>query len=126
MSGRRYFLDTNAIIALLAGNRKLLKLLNHADDVATSVICELEYLAFPDLPDADRELFEQFRAKVHVIDLCSGDTPLRAQILKLRSGRKMKLPDAIIASSAMNHNSILLTEDKLLLSHEDVRSQSYA
>jgi predicted nucleic acid-binding protein len=38
----------------------------------------------------------------------------------------MKLPDAIIAGSAMNQNSILLTEDKLLLSHQDIHSQSYA
>lgn len=40
MNGRRYFLDTNAIVALLAGNRMLLELLNQADYVATSVICE--------------------------------------------------------------------------------------
>ncbi len=125
MSGKRYFLDTNAIVQLLAGNRTLLELLNQAGHVATSVICELEYLAFPDLPDEDRELFEQFRAKVHITDLCSGDTQLRTQILRLRSSRKMKLPDAIIAASAMNQNSILLTEDKLLLSHEEINSQSY-
>lgn len=125
MNGRRYFLDTNAIVALLAGNRTLLELLNQADYVATSVICELEYLAFPDLPDEDRDLFEQFRSMVHVTDLCSGDTQLRTQILRFRSGRTMKLPDAIIAASAMNQNCILLTEDKLLLRHEEIHSQSY-
>lgn len=125
MSGKRYFLDTNAIVALLAGNRALLELLNHADHVATSVICELEYLALPGLPDEDRELFEQFRAKVQITDLCSGDLPLRTQILQLRSGKKMKLPDAIIAASALNQNCILLTEDKLLLGHQAVHSQSY-
>jgi tRNA(fMet)-specific endonuclease VapC len=125
MSGKRYFLDTNAIVALLAGNCNLLELLNQADYVATSVICELEYLAFPDLPDEDRALFEQFRTKVHIADLCSGDTPLRAEILQLRADRKIKLPDAIIAASARNQNCILVTEDKLLLGHEAIRSQSY-
>jgi predicted nucleic acid-binding protein len=77
MSGKRYFLDTNAIVQLLAGSRELLELLNQADYVATSVICELEYLAFPDLAKEDKELFEEFRARVEVTDLCSGDTQLK-------------------------------------------------
>ena len=125
MSGKRYFLDTNAIVALLSGNRKLLTLLNQADYVATSVICELEYLAFPDLADEDKELFEEFRKKVCVADLCSGDTPLMEKILQVRLEKKVKLPDAIIAASAMNQNSILLTEDTQLLSHAGICSESY-
>jgi predicted nucleic acid-binding protein len=125
MSGKRYFLDTNAIVQLLAGNRTLLKMLNQADYVATSVICELEYLAFPDLEDEDKELFEEFRKKVCVADLCSGDTQLMDQILRVRLEKKIKLPDAIIAASAMNQNSVLLTEDKQLLSHAGICSESY-
>lgn len=115
MSGKRYFLDTNAIVALLAGNTNLLEILNKADHVATSVICELEYLAFPGLLDEDKELFEQFREKVNVVDLISGDRELKKQILRLRTEKKLKLPDAIIAGSAMNQNCVLLTEDKQLL-----------
>ena len=38
MNGRRYFLDTNAVVSLLAGNRTLLEMLNQADYVATSVM----------------------------------------------------------------------------------------
>ena len=125
MSGNRYFLDTNAIVALLSGNRTLLKMLNQADYVATSVVCELEYLAFSDLPNEDKELFEQFREQVYVTDLCSEDTQLKEQILQLRSGKKLKLPDAIIAASAMNQNSVLLTADKQLLSHVGINSENY-
>ena len=125
MNGKRYFLDTNAIVQLLAGNRTLLELLNRADYVATSVICELEYFAFPDLPDEDKDLFEQFRVKVQVTDLCSDDVQLKEQILQLRSEKKLKLPDAIIAASAMSQNSVLLTEDKQLLNHPEVRAESY-
>lgn len=44
MNGRRYFLDTNAIVQVLAGNRELLALLSDAEYVATSIICELEFL----------------------------------------------------------------------------------
>jgi hypothetical protein len=35
MSGKRYFLDTNAIVALLAGDRSILSLVHHVDYVAT-------------------------------------------------------------------------------------------
>ena len=125
MSGKRYFLDTNAIVALLAGNNNLLEKLNQADHVATSVICELEYLAFPGLPDEDKELFEQFLEKVNVVDLISGDSQLKEQILRLRTEKKLKLPDAIIAGSAMSQDCVVLTEDKQLLNHEGVCSESY-
>jgi len=125
MNGKRYFLDTNAIVALLAGNSKLLELLNGAAHVATSVICELEYLAFPDLPEEDKALFEQFREKVHVVDLASGDGQMKDWILRLRIEKKLKLPDAIIAGSTMSQACVLLTEDKQLLNHEGVCSESY-
>jgi hypothetical protein len=125
MNGKRYFLDTNAIVQLLAGNQELLTLLNQADYVATSVICELEYLVFPGLADEDKKLFEQFRAQVDVTDLCSEDTQLKEKILELRSEKKMKLPDAIIAASAMQNNCALLTADKKLLIHAGINSKSY-
>jgi tRNA(fMet)-specific endonuclease VapC len=125
MNGKRYFLDTNAIVALLAGHSKLLELLNGAEHVATSVICELEYFAFPDLPEEDKALFEQFREKVNVVDLMSGDRQLKEEILRLRIEKKLKLPDAIIAGSAMSQDCVLLTEDKQLLNHEGVCSETY-
>ena len=60
MNGRRYFLDTNAIVQILSGNRELLALLMDAEYVATSVICELEFLSFPLLLEEDAALFSQF------------------------------------------------------------------
>ena len=42
MSGRKYLLDTNAIIQLLKGNAELSALLADADFVSTSVIAEME------------------------------------------------------------------------------------
>lgn len=38
MSGKRYLLDTNAIVALLQGSITLVKLLQNADWVGISVI----------------------------------------------------------------------------------------
>lgn len=126
MNGRRYFLDTNAVIQLLAGNQEILTLLNQADYVATSVICELEYLAFPNLSDEDIELFEEFREQIEVADVCSGDAQLKEKILAFRSEKKMKLPDAIIAASAMQSECLLLTADKQLINHAGVSTKLYS
>ncbi len=46
MNGKRYLLDTNAIIALLNGHEELGNLLASADFVAISVISRLEFLSF--------------------------------------------------------------------------------
>jgi predicted nucleic acid-binding protein len=126
MSGSRYFLDTNAIIQLLAGNQGILTVLNQAEYVATSVICELEFLAFPDLSDDDKELFEQLKVQIRVTDVRSGDTQLKQKILELRTEKKMKIPDAIIAASAMQSDCVLLTADRQLLNHQGINAESYS
>lgn len=44
--GNRYLLDTNAVIALLAGNQGLTNMLASAQWIGVSVISKLEFLAF--------------------------------------------------------------------------------
>lgn len=41
MSGERYLLDTNAIVALLQGNSQLIQLLQNADWIGISVISKI-------------------------------------------------------------------------------------
>jgi predicted nucleic acid-binding protein len=41
MSGNRYVLDTNAIVALLQGTPQLIQLLQNADWIAISVISQI-------------------------------------------------------------------------------------
>ncbi len=57
MSGKRYVLDTNAIIALLQGSTMLVQLLQDADWVGISVISQIEFLAFSGLSEDDRRLW---------------------------------------------------------------------
>ncbi|MGK7871873.1 MAG: hypothetical protein AB4426_00675 [Xenococcaceae cyanobacterium] len=49
MSGERYLLDTNAIVALLKENSQLILLLQNADWIGISVISQIEFLAFSGL-----------------------------------------------------------------------------
>lgn len=112
MSGERYLLDTNAIIALLQGNSQLIQLLLNAEWMGISVISKIEFLAFTGLTQADRQLFEQFLQLVEVIDLASTDTLLIEKIIEIRQQFRLKLPDAVIAAMAIQNSSSLVTADR--------------
>ena len=114
MNGRRYLLDTNAIIALLQNDFNLLPLLSDAEWIGISIISQIEFLAFPNLTQADRRLFQQFIQRVEVIDLCSRDNLAIEQIIFIRQQYRFKLPDAIITATAIQNSATLITRDAQL------------
>ena len=112
MSGnRRFVLDTNAVVALLAGNRDLADKLETAEYVGISVITYLEFLAFEGLSKSDRDCFLKFVELVEVVPLAHDDSGLIAKALELRSRFRMKLPDVIISATALFRESCLITND---------------
>ena len=114
MNGNRYLLDTNAIIALLQGNKALLQQLKNAEWVGISVISQLEFLVFPNLTDSDKVYFNQFLQRVDVIGLTTEQLPLITKIINLRRQYYLKLPDAIIVGAALQHRATLVSADKRL------------
>jgi len=110
MTGR-YLLDTNAVILLLQGNSKLTQILSKASWVAISIITELEFLGFPNVTEADKQLFHSFKQKVIVLSLDASNESLTNTIVHLRQCKTLKLPDAIIASKALQQNAALVTAD---------------
>lgn len=112
MSGKlRAVLDTNAVVALLAGNRDLAVQLEHAEYVGVSIITYLEFLAFDGLTDTDRDCFAAFCQRVQVEPLTSEESGLLQQALELRSRYRLKLPDAIIGATALSRKALLITND---------------
>lgn len=108
----KLLLDTNAIIALLKENVKLKEATKTADIICVSVISELEFKSFPNLSAYDSKLFDLFTSRVDVLDLKSSDKNLMNKIVELRNTFHLKLPDAIIAATAIINNAILCTDDK--------------
>ena len=88
MSGNRYLLDTNAMIALLQKNSNLVRLLQNADWIGISVISQIEFLAFSGLSEADLELFEGFLRRVEVISLSSQNKLLIDRIISIRQHKE--------------------------------------
>lgn len=112
MSGnRRFLLDTNAVVSLLAGNRDLADKLETAEYVGISVITYLEFLAFDGLSESDRDCFVRFMELVEVVPLAHDDSGLISKALDLRMQFRMKLPDAIIGATALFRKSCLITND---------------
>ncbi|MCU0287989.1 MAG: PIN domain-containing protein [Acidobacteria bacterium] len=114
MNGKRFILDTNTIISLLKGNLDILRTLEFADWIGISIISNIEFRAFRGISDADIKLFDAFLHRVDVVDLSSRNEDLLENIIKIRKQYKIKLPDAIIISTAISNHSTLITADKQL------------
>lgn len=112
MNGSRVLLDTNAIAALLQGNLDLVELLKSVEWIGISIISEIEFLANPALNEEDKALFENFINRIDIIDLNHLDTVLLTLILEVRKKSKIKLPDAIIAATAIHNNAKIITSDE--------------
>jgi tRNA(fMet)-specific endonuclease VapC len=115
MNGTRYLLDTNAVIAIVKGNSKLLARLNAATYVSFSIISVIEFMAFSNLSKEDKAVFEEMLAEANVIDLDYADKNLLNSIVAIRQTYKLKLPDAIIAATALTYNCQLVSNDKNII-----------
>jgi tRNA(fMet)-specific endonuclease VapC len=115
MPGNRFLLDTNALIALLQGNRELVALTQAADWLGVSVINVLEFLGFDGLAEQDRLLLQQFLLRVTVVDIAHNNAALMAQIAVIRQRKTLKLPDAIVLASAVLYGATVITNDEQML-----------
>jgi hypothetical protein len=102
-------LDTNAILYLLGG--KLAQPLTPAL-YFVSVISEMELLSYPSLDDAASAQIRRFLSEVTVVELTE---EIRELAIGLRRQHTLKLPDAIVAATALSLQAQLVTNDTKLL-----------
>lgn len=124
MNGIKYFLDTNAIISLLNGNTALEQQLHSATWIGTSVICIIEFLSYPYLTASDRSLLHILSQRISILSIESSFLELEL-IAKLRQQTKLKLPDAVIAATAIQNQAVLLTNDRHFSSINNLNVVSY-
>ncbi|MGD9859900.1 MAG: type II toxin-antitoxin system VapC family toxin [Marinobacterium sp.] len=105
MSGK-YLLDTNALIYAI--NRKL-KL--PGADYAVSVITKMELLSWPQLSQSE-DL--QLRTALSGIQVLQLSETIQEAAIKIRKTTSMKLPDSIIAATAIDGGYVLVTDDEKL------------
>jgi predicted nucleic acid-binding protein len=106
--------DTCGIVKLIDRQYNLASLNINVDEVEqfASVIARMESLAKPVLPpDEERDI----RAFLEGLDIVPITPPIEAEAIAIRRKCKLKLPDCIIAATAVISNSTLLTDDDDLL-----------
>ena len=107
MNGIDFVADTNALIYLLNGNSCMLPFLNK--NLAFSVISEMELLSFSGISEAEENNIKALLNDCEEISLLKD---VKEKAIELRKKYKTKLPDAIVAASAIVNNLPLITADK--------------
>lgn len=113
----RFVLDTNVILYFLGGR---LADSFPSGTYAISVISELELLAYPGLTSAEEQRIRAFLADVPATDLTQS---VKHHAVNLRKQFGLKLPDAIVAATALALGATLLTNDQRLLMLSEIPTQ---
>jgi tRNA(fMet)-specific endonuclease VapC len=113
MSGNKAALDTNAVGAY-SGNEKLAKnYLKNNQTTGISIITQIEFLSNPELTTKNKFLFDEFIDFVEIYPVPKDNKILVLQTVTVRKKYKLKLPDAIIAATAIVNNATLFSADDI-------------
>jgi predicted nucleic acid-binding protein len=107
MNGNNILIDTNIALYLLSGDSLLAELLENKN-VYVSFITELELLGFKDINEIEKQLIEDFLKDCIIIDL---NEAIKIGTIKLKQSKRIKLPDAIVAATAIYLNIPLMSAD---------------
>lgn len=121
MNGNSFaVLDTNVMLYHLSDRiNPPLQLQQHA----ISVITEIELLSYPSITAEEIGNVQRCIANVTVIDLLSF---IKLEAIELRRKYRIKVPDAIIAATALWLERPLITNDKKLLGIPEIETRSIA
>jgi hypothetical protein len=117
MSGNKYLLDTNFILGILKRDPLVLAEVSsrqlHVGECLYSAITRMELLGFHRITREEESLIRQKLDRLTYLPLTGN---IENVAIDLRQTRKIKLPDAIIAATALCSGIELLTLDQHLLS----------
>ncbi|MFI5160120.1 MAG: type II toxin-antitoxin system VapC family toxin [Sphingobacteriales bacterium] len=107
--GKGYLIDTNAVIDYL-DNKLPANTTSFIDDlqVQISVVSRIELLAWPNISQEQHALLTRFINAAEVVALSES---VILKTIELKKTYRVKLPDAIIAATAIVNNWGLLTRN---------------
>lgn len=112
MATTQYLIDTNAAIDYLgeAMQQSGLAFMDNIIDKGynISVISRIELYAYSKLTKEDKETLDIFTGQALVLNI---NEDIIEQTIELRKNYKTKLPDAIIAATALVHNLTLISRN---------------
>jgi predicted nucleic acid-binding protein len=112
MSGVEYLLDTNFILGMLKATPEVTAALATqsitSGQCAYSAVTRMELLGFPAIQPWEEVLIRATLDKLRYLPI---DRAVEDRAIQLRRLRRVKLPDALIAATALRHGLQLLTLD---------------
>ena len=108
MNGNRFLLDTNIIIYILNGDKIIADYLSQKI-LYTSIICEIELFGSKSLTPKEEKQIKNF---LHEFTIISIDQPIKDLAILFRKQYSLKIPDSIIAATAVSLEIPLVTSDK--------------
>lgn len=108
MNGERVVIDTNILVDYAKGVEAMKHVIEGVE-AHISIITEIEFLSWSGLTDdriADARLFLNEFSSSGISDA------IRDRAAWIKRHHKMKLPDAVIAATALHLNAPLITRDK--------------
>lgn len=108
MNGNKVFIDKNTAIYLLNGDTVLAGILDKKS-LFLSFVTQLELLGYPDIINAEKQQIELMLESCVIIDI---NNKIKAEVVRLRKKYSLKLPDCIVAATAIHLDLPLLSSDK--------------
>jgi predicted nucleic acid-binding protein len=109
MNGIDFVADTNILLYTLEGHSGIESLLHYS--FAVSVISEIELLGKHEITSEETRIIAELLSDCSLIEL---NNPIKNRAIQLRQKQKIKLPDALIAATAIELQIPLVTADKRL------------
>jgi predicted nucleic acid-binding protein len=109
MNGDQLLLDTNAILYLLNGDTAILESIRDKQ-IIVSVITEIELLSSKELKDKEEKQINTFLKQCLIVDITH---QVKKYTIQLRKKYAFKLPDSIIAATALSFDIPLVTADRM-------------
>lgn len=109
-----FLLDTNAVLDFLKGEEKITTVFQtdmKGKPRFVSEITRMELLGYSDITHDEEATIKRFLSLVEVL-LCD-DSVINRVIQLRRMTKRLKLPDAIIAATAIEYQLILVSRDQV-------------
>ncbi|HWH62066.1 MAG TPA: PIN domain-containing protein [Ginsengibacter sp.] len=108
MNGNKFFLDTNIIIYILNGDKIISDYLSQKI-FYTSIVCEIELFESKSLTPKEENQIRNFLQEFKIISI---DYSIKELAISLLKKYPLKIPDLIIAATAVSMDVPLITSDK--------------
>jgi predicted nucleic acid-binding protein len=108
VNGNKILLDTNAFIYFFEGQSKITNLVVNTPEIYFSAISEIELLSASHLTQSEMDSIKAFLSLCQRVELTS---EVIDQTIRIRRQYRFKIPDAVIAASALHLQIPLVSAD---------------